>query len=48
MVFMWPFLPLFNHIRGAPQVLNMWPSKTKVAEGKSKHAGLAQQKLVFA
>jgi hypothetical protein len=48
MVSMWPFLTLFNHIRGAPQVLSMWPSKTKVAEGKWKHVGLAQQKLVFA
>jgi hypothetical protein len=31
-------------IRASPAVvLNMWPSKRNQNEGKSKHAGLAQQ-----
>jgi hypothetical protein len=34
---------LKTSVRAAPLVHSMWPSKTKLDEEKSKHAGLAQQ-----
>jgi hypothetical protein len=33
---------LKTSVRAAPPVHSMWPSKTKLDEEKSKHAGLAQ------